>query len=161
MKALVTNGAAERLDQINYALGAVRNGQCSAADPAADLNTRFTRQNSVSGKADDPASPFRCHFHQLEELKRLYPHLKILISLEGDSRVFPRTRSLETEERLLPLVWTHSCAAILRPVSASRESSTESTSTGNLREKKTQPNFSDLLQEFRRQMNEVRAPACA
>ena len=45
-------------------------------------------ENSVSGRADNPASPFRGYFHQLKELKKRYPHLKILISLEGNPADF-------------------------------------------------------------------------
>ena len=88
VKVLVTNKSAEWLDQINYAQGSVRNGRCSLADPDADLSARFTRRNSVNGQADGSRSSFRGYFHQLEELKRRYPHLKVLISLEGDARDF-------------------------------------------------------------------------
>ena len=42
VKALVTNGSAKRLDQINYSQGSVGGGRCSLADPNADLNTTFT-----------------------------------------------------------------------------------------------------------------------
>ncbi len=83
VKQLVDNGGAALLDQINYAQGFVSDGKCSVADPHADLNTSYTAENSVSGKPDDPASPFRGYFHQLKELKKRYPRLKILISLEG------------------------------------------------------------------------------
>lgn len=88
MKALVTNGAAERLDQINYAQASVRNGRCSVADPGADLSARFSRKNSVNGKSDSPTSPFRGYFHQLEELKHRFPRLRLLISLEGEAQDF-------------------------------------------------------------------------
>jgi chitinase len=42
----------------------------------------------VDGTADTPASPFKGDFHQLEELKKKYPRLKILISLEGSADFF-------------------------------------------------------------------------
>ena len=88
VKELVDNGSAALLDQINYAQGFVSNGRCSVADPKADLNTAYTAENSVSGEPDDPTSPFRGYFHQLKELKKRYPHLKILISLEGAAAGF-------------------------------------------------------------------------
>jgi chitinase len=88
VKQLVDNGSATLLDQINYAQGFVTGGKCSVADPRADLNTAYTAENSVSGRADNPASPFRGYFHQLKELKKRYPHLKILISLEGNPADF-------------------------------------------------------------------------
>jgi chitinase len=90
VKELLRNRSIERLDQINYAQGFVTNGKCSVADPNADLNTAYTSQNSVSGKADDLRSPFRGYFHQLRELKRRYPRLKILISLEGHPTDFAK-----------------------------------------------------------------------
>lgn len=58
VKQLVDNGGAALLDQINYAQGLVSDGECSVADPHADLNTTYTAENSVSGKPDHPAS--RC-----------------------------------------------------------------------------------------------------
>ena len=88
VKNLLTSGSAARLNQINYASASVRNGHCLLADPVADLETTYTEQNSVDGTADDPASGFRGYFHQLEELKRKYPRLKILISLEGRASDF-------------------------------------------------------------------------
>jgi chitinase len=88
VKDLVLNGGAKMLDQINYAQGFVTNRRCSVADPNADLGTAWTAENSVSGIADNPRSPFRGYFHQLRELKRRYPHLKILISLEGKASSF-------------------------------------------------------------------------
>ena len=88
VKHLVDNGSAALLDQMNYAQGFVSGGKCSVADPNADLNTTYTAANSVSGRGDDPASPFRGYFHQLKELKRRYPQLKILISLEGNPAGF-------------------------------------------------------------------------
>jgi chitinase len=83
VRKLVENGSAAMLDQLNYAQGFVKNGRCSVADANADLNYRFTARTSVDGTADSPASAFRGNFHQLVELKHLYPGLKILISLEG------------------------------------------------------------------------------
>jgi chitinase len=88
VKHLVDNGSAALLDQMNYAQGFVSGGKCSVADPNADLNATYTAANSVSGRGDDPASPFRGYFHQLKELKRRYPQLKILISLEGNPAGF-------------------------------------------------------------------------
>jgi len=81
LKQLVTNGSAARLDQLNYSQASVKGGQCSIADPKADLNQAYGRENSVSGKPDRPDSPFRGYFHQLKELKQRYPHLKVVISL--------------------------------------------------------------------------------
>ena len=90
VKTLISNGSAKMLDQINYSQGSVANGRCSVSDRKAALNMLYTRQNSVNGKSDDPSSPFRGYYHQLQELKRRYPKLKVLISLEGDSANFSK-----------------------------------------------------------------------
>jgi hypothetical protein len=58
LKSLVTNGSAALLNQLNYSQSAVKGGRCSIADPKADLNTAYDRQNSVSGTADRAARRF-------------------------------------------------------------------------------------------------------
>jgi chitinase len=88
VKDLVTSGSINMLDQLNYAQGFVTNGRCSIADPNADLNTTFTAAESVTGRADSPKKPFRGYLHQLAELKRKHPRLKLLISLEGRASDF-------------------------------------------------------------------------
>lgn len=87
VKNLAT-GKAPLVDQINYAQGFVTDGHCSVADPNADLNYTFTATQSVDGKPDSPTQRFRGNLHQLQKLKRKYPRLHILISLEGRSTDF-------------------------------------------------------------------------
>ncbi len=88
VKDLVRNGGVRMLDQINYAQGFVTGGRCSVADPHADLELTFSARDSVSGRADSPDARFRGNLHQLQLLKRRYPHLKLLISLEGKAASF-------------------------------------------------------------------------
>ena len=88
VKGLVQSHGAAMLDQINYAQAFVTDGRCSIADPNADVNYVFTADSSVTGAADDPNAPLRGYFHQLMELKRLYPKVKVLISLEGKAADF-------------------------------------------------------------------------
>lgn len=95
LRALVQNGSADLLDQINYAHASVKDGRCSVADPRADLEATYTSTNSVDGTPDDPASPFRGYFHQLKEMKTRNPKLKILISLEGAPADFREDASPE------------------------------------------------------------------
>ena len=87
-KNLAESGGAAMLDQVNYSQGSVKAGHCSIADPRADLIYTFDAQSSVDGRADDPHSAFRGNLHQLEELKKQNPRLKVLISLEGSSDFF-------------------------------------------------------------------------
>jgi chitinase len=88
IKNLVTSGAAELLDQIDYSQGVIKNNACAIGDPNADLSFVHTAATSLDGKPDDPAAPLRGNFHQLQELRRRYPNLKLLISIEGNPNYF-------------------------------------------------------------------------
>jgi chitinase len=88
VKNLLSNGDISLLDQINYSQGRISGNTCTIADPYADLNYNFSVDNSVDGTPDTAGLPFRGNFHQLLELKRLYPHIKILISIEGNAEAF-------------------------------------------------------------------------
>lgn len=155
VKELVTNGSIELLDQINYAQGFVSGGHCSVADPNADLNTPYTAQNSVSGKPDDSASPFRGYFHQLKELKRRYPRLKILISLEGKPTGFaedarPENRQAFVASCIDTFIRGHFAPGVTEPgIFDGFDIDWESPQAGDA------GNFRALLEEFRRQMNAV------
>ncbi len=83
VKNLVSAGGRPFVDQINYAQGFVTDRHCTIADPNADLKVSFTAEQSVNGKADRPNQSFRGNLHQLWLLKRRFPHLRVLISLEG------------------------------------------------------------------------------
>ncbi len=89
VKSLIDQGAMAVLDQINYSQGHIdKDNQCVIADPNADLGYAFSADDSVDGTADSAEMALRGNFHQLQELKRLYPHLKIVISLEGNPTSF-------------------------------------------------------------------------
>jgi chitinase len=88
VKNLVANGGAGLLDQIDYSQGVIANSRCAIGDPNADLNFVHSDGNSLDGKTDDAASPLKGNFHQLQELRHLYPKLKILISIEGKAEGF-------------------------------------------------------------------------
>ena len=84
VKDLATSGAAGLLTEINYAFGRVADNQCQIPDPETALNHSYSATESVDGTAD-PAGDhqLRGTFHQLQELKRKYPALKIVISFGG------------------------------------------------------------------------------
>jgi chitinase len=156
VKSLITNGGIELLDQIDYAEGFVSGGRCSVADPKADLNAAYTRENSVSGAADAAASPFRGYFHQLQELKDRYPRLKVLISLEGKAADLaedakPENRRAFVASCVDTFLRGHFAPGISEPgifdgFDIDWESPRENDAA----------NFQALLKEFRRQMNAVR-----
>src|SRR5215469_5288927 len=84
VKDVVTSGAASLLTRLDYAFGRVDGNQCQIADREIALNHTYTAADSVDGTAD-PVAPNRLRgaFHQLQELKRRYPKLKVVISFGG------------------------------------------------------------------------------
>jgi chitinase len=84
VKEIETSGAAKLLTHIDYAFGRVANNRCEIPNLDVALSQSYAAANSVDG-TDDPAGDgqLRGTFHQLEELKRLHPKLKVLISLGG------------------------------------------------------------------------------
>jgi chitinase len=88
VKNLITKDAMQMLDQINYSQGHIEDNQCAIADQNEDLHYLFSAEDSVDGTADFAEMPLRGNFHQLQELKRLYPQVKIIISLEGNPNSF-------------------------------------------------------------------------
>ena len=156
VKTLITNGSAPRLGQINYAQGFVSGGRCSLGDPNADLNAPFTAATSVNGLADDPDSSFRGYFHQLSELKSRYPRLKILISLEGKAADFAQDAKPDNRKAFVAscvdmYIRGNFAPGVVRPgLFDGFDVDWESPQAEDAE------NFRALLEEFRRQMNEVR-----
>lgn len=84
VKSIVTSGAAPLLTILNYAFGRVADDQCQIGQPDIALEKSYDASTSVDGSGDtDAPNTLRGTFHQLQELKRLYPKLKILISFGG------------------------------------------------------------------------------
>ncbi len=84
VKNLVTSDAANMLTELDYAFGRVAGNQCQIADREVAVNRFYSAAQSVDGKADRPGpGRLRGTFHQLQELKRRYPSLKVVISFGG------------------------------------------------------------------------------
>ncbi|MGE5250134.1 MAG: glycosyl hydrolase family 18 protein [Bacteroidota bacterium] len=82
--AFVKDIPAGKLTHINYAFSNVSpNGECILGDPAADVERVYSAAESVDGQGDPESAPFHGNFNQLLELKSKYPHLKVLISIGG------------------------------------------------------------------------------
>ncbi|MGI4853770.1 MAG: glycoside hydrolase family 18 protein [Janthinobacterium lividum] len=103
---LIRSGAMQTLTQIDYAQGNIKDNACIVADPTADLNITFKAEDSIDGIADTPSSPFRGNFHQLQLLRKRYPKLRILISLEGKRELFEQAARPENR-----VAFVHSCVA--------------------------------------------------
>ncbi len=103
---LIRSGAMQTLTQIDYAQGNIKDDACIVADPQADLNIAFKAEDSVDGMADAPDSLLRGNFHQLALLRKRYPKLRILISLEGRRELFEHAAKPENR-----VAFVHSCVA--------------------------------------------------
>ena len=86
VKNIITSGSAPILTQVNYAFANVQNNQCWSFDPWADYQVPFAATETVNGEADvDQPNTLLGNFHQFAELKKLFPHLKIIMSIGGAS----------------------------------------------------------------------------
>lgn len=103
---LIRSGAMQTLTQIDYAQGNIKDNACIVADPLADLTIPFKAEDSVDGTADAPDALLRGNFHQLQLLRKRYPGLRILISLEGNRRLFEEAAKAENR-----VAFVHSCVA--------------------------------------------------
>jgi chitinase len=86
-KNLITNGSINVLTHLNYAFTNVVNNRCVSFDTYADYQQPVSASHAVNGQAD-VSGGFAGNFHQLQELKKLYPNLKIIVSI-GGSRTDP------------------------------------------------------------------------
>jgi len=84
VKDVANSGAASLLTRLDYAFGRADGNQCQIADRETALDHAYTDVESIDGTAD-PVGPSRLRgaFHQLQELKRRYPKLKVVISFGG------------------------------------------------------------------------------
>lgn len=88
LKNLVDSKAAEKLTVINYAFAEPKPDGKGGIYPALmsserDYQQVYTADISVDGKADDPNQPLKGHFNQVRKLKKMYPHLRVVISIGG------------------------------------------------------------------------------
>lgn len=83
-KDIATSGAADQLTAIYYAFEQVDENRCQLFFPAVDIDEPYAADASVNGRPDrEGPGQLRGVFHQLQELKQKYPHLKIIMSLGG------------------------------------------------------------------------------
>ena len=156
VRNLVTSGAVQQLDQLNYAQGFVTDGHCSVADPNADLSLAFSAADSLDGVADDPAKPFHGNLHQLVELKRRFPRLKILLSLEGHAEDFAADAQPAAREAFVRSCVDTFLRGHLAPGIEALGLFDGIDIDWEYPHEPDAANFLALLHEFRRQMNAVR-----
>lgn len=85
VKNLVTSGAASRLDVLAYAFAKIgADHRVALVDPYADFDLFHSAEQSVDGIADTwEAGSLRGNFNQLRKLKKLHPHLRVVMSIGG------------------------------------------------------------------------------
>jgi chitinase len=140
--------------------------RCASIDAYADYNIAFSASESVDGQADPTtAGVLRGNFNQLRKLKLLYPHLKILISIGGWSNsdyfsnaALPANRA-DFVASCIDMYLKGNFSADLQGYSGifdgidlDWEYPGACGETCNFRSEDSQ-NFSDLLVEFRSQMD--------
>ena len=103
---LITSGAIKSLTQLDYAQANIKDNACIVADPQADLNIAFKAEDSIDGVADAPDSLLRGNFHQLQLLRKRYPKLRIIVSIEGKRSLFEEAARPENR-----VAFVHSCVA--------------------------------------------------
>ena len=167
VKDLITSGAAERLTEINYAFGLVADNQCQIADREAALNHAYSAAESVDGTADPEGdNQLRGTFHQLRELKRKYPALKVVISFGGwgqsggfSSAVQPQHLKAFVHGCVETFIQGHFASGIEAPgifdgIDIDWEYPVEGGVTPGLPEDTA--NFTAMAEEFRRELDAVR-----
>lgn len=156
VKSLLAAQGPRMLTQVNYAQAFVTGGRCSIADPNADLNFAFGAEQSVDGVGDDSGQAFRGNLHQLAKLKRMYPKLKLVISLEGKAADF--AQDAQPEQRT---AFVSSCVDLfvkgnLAPGIVSKDLFDGIDLDWEFPHAEDAANYLALLAEFRRQLDALR-----
>lgn len=87
IKRLEQNGTANRLTHIIYAFGQVKDGVPILENEQKALHERYEASESVDGNPDatSGARALRGALNQLRKLKLRHPHIKLLLSIGGNS----------------------------------------------------------------------------
>jgi chitinase len=164
VKNLDTSGQAARLTHINYAFGNVdATGRCASGDAWADYQRPVSAQESVDGVADVAGQPLAGNFNQLRKLKAKYPKLRVLISLGGWSwsKYFSDAASTDATRKTFvsSCVDTFLSTGVFDGVDLDWEWPGSAGNAGNVIRPDDKQNFTLLVKEFRRQLDQLGAPA--
>ena len=95
IKELEARGAAAMLTHILYAFANIRNGQPVFDDDPSAYTQVYSARESIDGQADNPAeTALHGAFNQLLKLKARHPQLKILMSIGGANQANSKGFSL-------------------------------------------------------------------
>jgi chitinase len=180
VKNLDTSGAAARLSHINYAFGnvapdATGAATCLPGDVWADYQRPVGADESVDGVADTWGEPLNGNFGQLLKLKAKHPGLRVLMSLGGwtwsryfsDAALTPQSRQAFVKSCVdmfvkgdLPSLGVGesggpgSGAGVFDGIDLDWEWPGSEGNAGNVIRAEDRQNFTALLAEFRRQLDE-------
>jgi chitinase len=185
VKNLVGNGQAARMTVLNYAFANVgADGRCfedngpGGGDALDDYQRTFTAAQSVSGRADQPGQALAGNFNQLLQLKQKYPDLRVQISIGGwtfskyfsDAALTDKSRKAFVSSCLdlfikgnLPKVGTDphggrgAAAGVFDGIDIDWEWPGSPGNDGNVVRDVDKQNFTLMLAEFRRQLDEYGA----
>ncbi len=153
---------AHKLTHINYAFSNVtEDGKCILGDPKADVERSYSAAESVNGLEDVKSAAFHGNFNQLLQLKQKYPGLKVLISIGGWS--WSENFSRAAQDEASRQRFAASCIDLYlnqyKGVFDGLDIDWEYPVSGGLVPGKPedQKNFTLLLKELRRQLDEVSA----
>jgi len=185
VKNVHTSGMAAKLTHINYAFANVgADGRCFEANQAgvgdawADYQKRFKAGESVDGVGDVISQPLAGNFNQLRKLKAMYPHLKVQLSIGGwtwskyisDAALTPASRQAFAASCIdlfikgnLPFIGTSphggpgSAYGVFDGIDIDWEWPGSEGNPGNVERPEDKQNFTAVLAEFRRQLDEYGA----
>jgi chitinase len=180
VKNIDTSGQARRLTHINYAFGNVGpDGKCfirnepGQGDAWADFQRGYPEAESVDGAADTAEQPLAGNFNQLRKLKAKHRDLKVLISLGGwtwskyfsDAVLTPESRRAFVSSCVdlyikgnLPALdgrgGPGSAAGVFDGIDLDWEWPGSPGNTGNVIRPEDKQNFTAVVAEFRRQLDQ-------
>jgi chitinase len=170
VKNIETSGAAEKLNVINYAFAGVFDNRCILGDPAADTQRIYGKADSVNGEGNGP-DQLRGHFGQILKLKEMHPNLKALIAIGGWTFSAGFSDAALTQESREAFVQTcidifirgnlpgsdipGVAAGVFDGIDIDWEYPAIEGKRGNVYRPEDTRNFTLLLAEFRRQLDEI------
>lgn len=142
---------AEKLTHINYAFAKIVNGECALFDAYAAIDKAYSGDKPEGGT-------LRGSFNQLIQLKKKHPHLKTLISVGGWTLSRPFSDVALTNESRGK--FAKSCVAFIKKygfdgVDIDWEYPVGGGLQGNTTRKEDKPNYTLLLAELRKQLDEA------
>jgi chitinase len=165
VKNVETSGAADVMNVMNYAFASIdTNLHCASLDTFADYGKAFSASESVDGVADTYSQPLKGNFNQILKLKARHPQLRVLLSLGGwtESYRFSDAALLANREAFvrscIETFMSGNAAGVFDGFDIDWEYPGSCGNTCNWRAEDWD-NFPALLQEFRRQLDDLATAA--